>query len=305
MSVIVQKAGVLTTIQDYGRYGYEAIGITNAGAVDKYSMFTANLLIGNPKEAPVLEATLLGPTLEFLESTQIAITGGDMSPEINGIPVQMNSALVVREGDILALGIAKKGCRSYIAIRGGFLGKEEMGSVSTDLKCKLGGVNGDKLKDQDKLETAPFVFYKKKSKCLREKKQAKEQVIRIVKGPEYNHFTKEGKAVFLNSEYLMTNDMNRMACKLEGPEIESIGTNDIISNSIVTGSIQIASNRKPIIMLVDHQTTGGYAVIGTVILIDIDKLAQCKPGDKVKFKVVSIATAERLYKKRMTMFNGN
>ena len=226
MSVIVQKAGVLTTIQDYGRYGYEAIGITNAGAVDKYSMFTANLLIGNPKEAPVLEATLLGPTLEFLESTQIAITGGDMSPEINGIPVQMNSALVVRAGDILALGIAKKGCRSYIAIRGGFLGKEEMGNVSADLKCKLGEVNRDKLKDQDKLETAPFVFYKKKSKCLREKKQAKEQVIRIVKGQEYNHFTKEGKAGFWKSYYRMTNHVKGMVCKHECPKRGSIGEKD-------------------------------------------------------------------------------
>ena len=298
MGIRVLKAGMLTTVQDLGRNGYQSQGFSVAGVMDVRSFKIANLLLDNPENEAVLEFTLIGPTLQFTSETIIAITGGDFQPTINGNPAPMYTALYMNRGDILKFGSARTGSRGYIAFSSYLDIPVVMGSRCTNLKSKIGGFKGRKLHDEDYISfriTRRYLPFFLSRKLDLDEFDQEEATLRVVLGPQNDMFTKEGVRTFLNEEYTVTSDFDRMGCRLDGPFIASKNGSDIISDGIAFGSVQVPSHGKPIILLADRQTTGGYAKIATVATVDIPKLVQRKTDHKIHFKAISVEEAQKLY----------
>lgn len=298
MGFRVLKAGMQTTIQDLGRYGYQSQGISVSGAMDMRSFKIANLLLDNPENEAALEITLIGPTLQFTSATIIAITGGDFKPTLNGSPVPMYKAVYVEKGDILKFESARTGSRCYVAFSSYLDIPVVMGSRSTNMKSRTGGFKGRKLKADDyinfRIKRRYLPFFLSRHLDLDEFDQ-EEATLRVIMGPQDKLFTRDGIETFLREEYTVTSDFDRMGCRLDGPFISSESGSDIISDGIAFGAVQVPSHGKPIIMLSDRQTTGGYAKIATVISVDIPKLVQRKTDHKVRFQAVSVEEAQRLY----------
>ena len=261
MGIRVLKGGMMTTVQDLGRTGYQSQGFSVSGVMDVRSFKIANLLLDNPENEAVLEFTLIGPTLEFTSETIIS---------------------------------------SYLDV------PVVMGSRSTNIKCQIGGYKGRKLEDEDyiafRAKRRYLPYYLSRSLDLDEFDQEK-ITLRVVMGPQEKMFTKEGRETFLNSEYTVTSEFDRMGCRLEGPFIAYKTTSDIISDGIAFGSVQVPSHGKPIILLADRQTTGGYAKIATVVSVDIPKLVQRKTEQKVRFQAVSVEEAQKLLADEMKELN--
>lgn len=299
MGIVVEKPGILTTIQDEGRFGYQEYGVTPSGPMDTYSFHIANLLAGNHRNEPALEVTLIGPKLKFTESNVIAIAGADFSPTLNGQPFPMLQAVVVQRGDILELHSAKSGCRAYIAFAGGLDVPRIMGSCATALQNQLGGMEGRKLKQGDQIAfCAPCTYVPKvrPEKVLSMPALGHDYTVRVILGPQEEKFTQSGIQTFLTSPYTVTKDFDRMGCRLEGSSIEHKNDGNIISDGMVTGAIQVPPAGQPIIMMAERQTTGGYTKIGTVISVDLPIIGQCKAGDVLRFQAVSLQQAQQWYK---------
>lgn len=298
MGIRILKGGMLTTVQDLGRTGYQSQGFSVAGVMDVRSFKIANLLLDNPENEAVLEFTLIGPTLEFTSSTIIAITGGDFQPVLNGEPVEMYRALYINKGDILKFGSARTGSRGYIAFSSYLNIPVVMGSRCTNLKSSLGGFKGRKLQAGDyigfriKRRYLPFFLSRKLEPDHFDDVQAE---LRVVMGPQDDLFSKQGLETFFTQEYTVTSDFDRMGCRLEGPFIAPKKGSDIISDGIAFGSIQVPAHGKPIILLADRQTTGGYGKIATVASVDIPKLVQRKTDHKIRFRAISVEEAQELY----------
>ena len=297
MGIRVLKAGMLTTVQDLGRNGYQSQGFSVAGVMDVRSFKIANLLLDNPENEAVLEFTLIGPTLQFTSDTIIAITGGDFQPTINGEPAPMYTALYMKRGDILKFGSARTGSRGYIAFSSYLDIPVVMGSRCTNLKSKIGGYKGRKLKDEDYIGfriKRRYLPYFLSRKLDLDEFDEEEVTLRVVMGPQDDMFTKQGIHTLLSETYTVTSDFDRMGCRLDGPEIRHTGTADILSDGIAAGSVQIPASGEPIIMMADRQTTGGYAKIATVISADLSRAAQARPGTRIRFVRVTEAEAIRL-----------
>lgn len=297
----IKNSGLLTLIQDSGRYGYQQFGVPVSGVMDSFSHRVANILVGNNENETVLEITVLGPEIEFMNDSIIAISGGDLSPALNGESISMWESVEVKKGDILSFGGIKSGCRSYIAFEGGIQVGKVMGSMSTYVKAKIGGLHGDSLKSGDILKIGDL---EKNSNSTKHRKLPDEYIpnysntleVRVVLGPQQDYFTEKGLEKFLSTEYKVTNECDRMGYRLEGEVIEHINGGDIISDGINFGAIQIPSHGQPIIMMSDRQTAGGYTKIANVISIDLPKIAQAKPGNIIRFKKVSIYESQKLLK---------
>lgn len=310
MGIVFNKGGLFTTVQDYGRMGYQSSGFHVCGVMDRHAFWVANLLLDNKDKEAVLEFTICGPTLYFTSDTVICITGGNFDPKINGEPVLMYHAIQVKQGDELEMGFCKSGTWGYIAFAGGLDVPLVMGSRSTDLKCGLGGLEGRKIKDGDEIE---FVKSVKTLPNLKERfveavEYGQEEVeVRVTMGPQDDYFTEEGLKTFLNSSYTVTHECDRMGYRLDGPEIEhnELGA-DIVSDGIAKGAIQVPKHGKPIVMLSDRQTIGGYTKIANVISVDISKLVQCKYPQKIKFTKVSVEESQKIYhmeRERLQLLN--
>lgn len=294
MKMQIIMPGLLTTVQDAGRFGYLASGITTSGVMDDNAYQSANAMLSNPQDAAVLEATYFGPTILFdgvpEEQTVIAVTGADMNPCIDGRPVDCSHPILVHGGQTLSLDFARSGCRAYIAVSGGIDVPLVMGSRSTNLKCSIGGYHGRALKAGDELALfASELSYETVCDRIYDRPDYKQTfTLHVVMGPQDDYFTSEGIHTFLNGTYQVTDASDRMGSRLSGPAIASVQGTDIVSDAIVAGAIQIPSNGQPIILLKDRQTTGGYAKIATVVSTDLWKLAQAKPNDQVRFETVKI-----------------
>lgn len=299
MGIEIQQSGLYTSVQDFGRIGYQDVGFSVCGAMDKKSLAIANLLVGNKEDEAGLEITLIGPKIKFTKENFIAITGGDLNPKLNGEKISMYKAILVKKHDVLSFENAKTGARSYIAFCGGLEIEKVMGSKSTNVKCSLGGYKGRILKEGDFIKFSLPKSYLPNYLSRRldfKLKEEKETVLRVILGPQDDAFTNKGLITFFSEKYEVTKEFDRMGCRLDGPEIEHKGSADIISDGIVLGSIQVPSHGKPIIMLSDRQTTGGYTKIATVISADIEKLAQRKTGDKIRFEEISLEKAQQIYR---------
>ena len=295
-SIDVINGGILTTIQDSGRYGYQELGIPTSGVMDDYNYRLANILVGNKLDEAVFEMTFFGPTLKFNENLIIAITGSNMNPKINGELAPMYETIKVKKGDTLQFGKVNEGIRSYLAFGGSIDVPVVNGSKSTHIKTKMGGIEGRALKAKDEInikkskeETMrkiPEKYIPKISHC---------NILRIVLGPQDDYFTEKGiHDLFRSGGYQVTKDFDRMGIRLKGTAIEHKETADIISDGTTFGSIQVPANGQPIILVADRQTTGGYTKIGNVITADLYKLAQMTFLDKVLFQEVTIEEAQKL-----------
>ena len=303
--ITILNPGLLTTVQDGGRIGYQAFGVSVSGVMDPRAMNIANILVGNDDNEAVLECTMMGPQIRFDVSNVIAVTGGDLGASIDGQPIPTYRAVKVQAGQTLRFTGLRGGCRAFIAFAGGLDIPLVMGSRSTYMKAKIGGLEGRKLQKDD------VIGFRDPKETIHnfdirgftpEFVPRKEYTLRVILGPQDDMFTDEGLKTFLSETYTVTPEFDRMGCRLDGPVIAHKNGADIISDGIAFGAIQVPSAGKPIIMLADRQTTGGYTKIANVITADFRLLAQMKAGDKVRFEKTSIAAAqEALLAQRATM----
>ncbi|MFP7492905.1 biotin-dependent carboxyltransferase family protein [Terribacillus saccharophilus] len=296
----VVKPGLMTTIQDLGRTGYQEYGVVVAGAMDDYALQIANLLVGNSRGEAALEVTMMGPTLKVMKDAVIAITGGNLSPRVNGQPVAMWKSIAVKEGQLIEFGQPLEGIRAYISVAGGFGLPEVMGSKSTYLKAKIGGLNGRALEKEDVLyaggDTQAVIGRSLHYDEI--PKYKKELTVRVILGPHQDAFTEESIQTFLHSAYEITQQSDRMGYRLKGPELTHKTTADIISEAIPLGGIQVPANGQPIILMADRQTTGGYTRIATVISVDLPLLAQAVPGTVIRFEEISMNEAHEINRRK-------
>lgn len=297
--------GILTTVQDFGRVGVMKNGFTQNGAMDRYSMTVANRLCGNCDSAPVLEMTVLGVTARFTQDTVVCVSGADFGAKINDKPIKRNKAYKINKGDILSMGAAKSGMRAYLAVAGGIVGEYVFGSASTNLKFAFGGHFGKKLQSGDVLSigTGAFPLGEIDKWEIPESEYSKDAQLRVVLGPQNEMFTDEDIRLFLSQEYEVNAQSDRMGIRLSGEPLKSKNGMDIISDGIVFGSVQVPNSGEPIILMADHQTTGGYAKIATVISVDLPRASQLSVGNTVRFKSVTVDEAEQEAKKQKRFFD--
>ena len=295
MSIVVKTPGPLTTVQDAGRFGYQSSGIRPCGVMDTAAYEAANILVGNENGEAVLEMTFLGAALTFQTAAWAALTGADMAATLDGASVERYRAIKIEAGQTLAVGMAASGCRGYLAVRGGINVPSVMGSRATDIGAKLGGFAGRALKAGDVLPTRAVDDWTPTDVRCTPPVYESEITVRVIPGPQDDAFTPKGTDTFFSAPYEVSPNSDRMGIRLDGAEIESVNGTDIVSDGIVFGSVQVPSGGKPIVLMADHQTTGGYAKIGTVISFDLPKLAQARPGDTVRFVRISAEEAQALY----------
>ncbi len=300
MGITIESPGIMSTVQDMGRIGYGKYGFGTNGVMDKKSFRMANMLLSNDENEAVIEATLMGPAIRFDEAELFTICGGNFTPTLDGVPIQNYHVYLAKAGSILRLGYAKSGARAYISFAGGLDIPLVMGSRSTNLKCGIGGFEGRMLKAGDRIgfrEPKTYLINMYKRWDDFDFFSSKEIELRVVEGPQDDRFDDSEEEIFYSNVYEAGNESDRMGFRLDGAPIPCKKGVNIISDAIAEGSIQIPSSGKPIIMMADRQTTGGYAKIGTVISTDIPLLAQSLPGVKIRFKKVSLIQAVRIKKR--------
>ena len=317
MSVTVLKPGMLSTVQDRGRYGFQHLGVPVSGAMDYFSHRVANILAGNTADEATLEMTLRGPRLRFDDDALIALCGADLSPTIDGLPAPEGKAVLVRAGAVLDFGESIAGCRAYLAVHGGFDVPVVMGSRSTYDTARIGGLSGRALKAADVLpvgsaKAPPYPGLARQLASSKpafsapkwavnqhiEKLRRSPQVVRIIPGRHWDGFPVAAREALTGSEFRMAADSNRMGCRLEGSGAVIGGAREILSEAVTFGTIQIPPSGKPIVLMADRQTVGGYPKIAEAAGVDLHLLAQLRPGDRLRFELVSLAQAQALWLKR-------
>jgi|SRR6056297_637393 len=289
---IINK-GLLTLVEDLGRYGYQKFGVPVSGVMDEYSHKIANILVDNDISEATIEVNMLGPKIQFLSNEIISITGGNLQPLINNEHIEMWKSKKVSDGDILSFKGMKNGMRSYIAFSGGLNVKKVMQSKSFYSRAGIGTeiVNGKIIEINGSKKN--YLNNKIDESYISEITDRTN--LRVVLGPQNDYFTGKGIENFFNNSYEITNNSDRMGYRLKGEKIEHKKRADIISDGLGKGAVQIPGTGQPIIMMSDSQTTGGYTKIGYVIKKDLDKLAQMKPGGKVRFNQIPISEAQKIY----------
>ena len=293
----ILQAGFLTTVQDSGRIGWARYGVPPSGPLDGDALRAANQLVGNARGAAGLEITLVGPVLRCWRNALVAICGAEFELWAGTRPVPTWHALFLRAGELLRFGKRISGARAYFAIRGGITTSPFLDSRSTYLPGGFGGLEGRALRVGDRLPVGaglPHPAAQAGRVWPREQRPAycPEPTLRVILGPQADCFTAEGRETFLSSSYELSSDSNRMGARLVGPVIESCTDRSLVSDGIVSGSVQVPPAGQPIVMLADHQTTGGYPKIATVIQADLPLMAQCLPGDRVRFRAVELEELE-------------
>ncbi|ADD09079.1 biotin-dependent carboxyltransferase family protein [Candidatus Aciduliprofundum boonei] len=294
MIKIIEAAGL--SIQDLGREGYQKYGVPVGGVMDRYSAVITNYLVGNEKNAPLLEFFMGSLKIKFLRDSIFAV-GANSEVKLNGEKIEAWEAHMGKKGDVLEISQPKSGVYGYLSFQGGLKCQKVFGSCSTYPQAGWGRY----LKKGEVIELKYLTNRFPKRRELPEElipKYDRNPKIRLILGPQLEHFSKEGIRTFLSNEYIVTEESSRMGYRLDGPRIEhsEMGA-DIISDAIPLGSIQVPESGKPIIMLADHQTTGGYAKIGVVISADISKVAQTPIGGKIRFQEVSVEKAQMIWKR--------
>ncbi len=304
-AISVLTPGAYTTVQDKGRYGYQQMGIPVSGVLDAFAFRAANMLVGNPDYAAVLEITIMGPRLEILVESDVAVTGAEMGMTLNEQPVEGWKSIRVKPGDILNIQQVKSGCRGYLAVNGGINVPVVMGSRATYVGGKLGGYRGRPLKEGDVIQSGDAKLLNVPLKFPTDliPKHLSEIIIRAIPGPQ-DDFFQEGLDTLFQSDYMVSTKADRMGYRLQGPNIKLAEgmPKSIISEPTMPGGVQIPADEQPIILLVE-QTVGGYTKIVTVISTDLPKVAQATPGDTIRFAKVTLETAHSLYQERQKLLH--
>ena len=296
--VEVIKGGAFSTVQDLGRYGYQRFGVPVSGALDQFALRVGNLLVGNEEGDAGLEATFMGPTLRFHFDATIAITGADLSPVLDGRPIPGWATVSIPAGSTLSFKGPRDGIRSYVCVRGGIDVPTVMGSRSTFTRSQFGGFQGRALATGDMLPVADSdsatLQSAERSLASRDiPRYGHHHTLHVTMGPQDDAFTPSGMDTFLASEFTVTPMFDRMGNRLEGPVIEHTQGADIVSDGTSRGAVQVPGSGKPIVLLADCGTTGGYTKIATVVSTDLSRMAQAQPEDTVVFRSVSLEEAHR------------
>ena len=294
MSLIVAQPGLLSLLQDNGRFGAHNIGLTTGGPLDQEAFNWANRLLGNDANACCIEASFGGLQLEAQVDTYIAVTGADMPLQIDGVEMDRWTSHKVTAGSKVSLGFAQHGTRSYVAVAGGLQTPETFGSRSTVVREKIGGIAGAKLTDNDILDCEETNTLQRYTLLEEQRPQYPSHVkLNVVLGYQEALFDQHKKQIFFTSTYTMTDRADRMGMRLEGPNV-ACGTSQMLSEGICHGAIQIPADGQPIILINDRQTIGGYPKIGSVMAQDTARLAQLRPGNTVEFCAIDIHDAHNL-----------
>lgn len=282
MKIEVMKPGLLTTIQDQGRFGYQDIGVQVSGFMDEFSAHLANILVGNSAESALLEMTLLGATLRFHGRAQIALTGADCRSKLDGQRILNNHVMNVKQGDILEVGHAQKGLRTYLAISGEFDIPEVYGSLSTNLEAGFGGLNGRVLEKNDLINYIPRNNPASNSGDSIDFDLSTD-VIEVLPGPEFDSIPEHVRKWFFETKFTVSNDSNRTGIRLSNNQMIPSELPSILSSGLVKGTVQIPNSGNPIVLMADAPTTGGYPRIAACTDMACNQLAQMKLGDSFKF----------------------
>ncbi|KOP67916.1 urea amidolyase [Bacillus sp. FJAT-18019] len=311
MSITVLKPGLLVTLQDTGRYGCGKYGISPAGAMDSFAYLIANRLVGNEDEQAALEITWSGFAVEFERSLWVAITGGDLTPTIDGERVPMWRPVLIKAGSCLSFQQPVAGCRAYLAVSGGFDVQIMMNSYSTYLRAGIGGYEGRALKKGDTLSVrlsrlpleAPERFLDEYGGFFTMRwfvsaggyaDSNREIEIRVLKGRQYDDFDEFSQQVLFDEFFTVTPQSDRMGYRLSGPTLQVSRSKEYISEPVALGTVQVPADGQLIILMADRQTLGGYPKIAQIASVDIPLLAQLPAGGKIRFREVSLPEAEQL-----------
>ncbi|MCP2042176.1 biotin-dependent carboxyltransferase family protein [Pontibacter sp. HSC-36F09] len=314
MGLETLKPGMLTTLQDKGRYGHQREGIITSGAMDTFACRVANMLAGNADDEAVLEITLVGPTIRFTEDQLIALTGADLSPELNGERVAMWRPLLVKKESILSFGAPVSGCRAYLAVSGGFAIPKLMGSYATYLQAGIGGYKGRALQARDlipcnsptpagialfpQMAGADYAAASWTPDPQFYPNYTSNPTLRVIKGPEYELFSGNSQEQIWTERFQVSAQSDRMGYRLQGVSLYLSEEAELISTAVTFGTVQVPPDGNPIVLMADHQTTGGYPRILQVVRVDLPILAQVVPGQTITFEEVSLEEAQQLYIRR-------
>ena len=306
----VVAPGLLTTIQDRGRWGWQCRGVPVAGPMDPCSHRVANMLVGNEADAAALEVTLVGPELRFEDERLAAVAGAEFDVTVDGRPMPMNAPFVAPSGSLLRFGPRHRGVRAYLAVAGGIAVARVFGSRATHLLSAMGGVDGRSLRAGDRLplgkrgrESFPLgspsgpesaesgAFPGLKTRPVPFSLPAGRATVRVLPGPHLERFASDALDVLQSAPYLVDARSDRMGFRLAGPPLTHVRGADIISDAMPLGALQVPSSGQPILLMADRQTTGGYPAVATVISADISLAGQLGPGDSISFAVSSLREA--------------
>lgn len=306
MRLIVERAGFLTSIQDLGRTGFREFGVSLGGALDSFGLRVANLLVGNQEGAAGIEITLGGLQLHFEDERVVAWCGGDFDVRLGSTALPAGHAAHVQPGGELTFGRPQTGCRCWLAISGGIDAPIVLGSRSTDLRSQFGGFEGRTLRDGDVLPlglrprspTTAAVISSWTAPHDWVSPAKSEPVLRFIRGIDWKRFDDSSLQRLTSEAFTVSSDSDRMGARLEGPELNRVDEGDLISEAVAPGTIQVPPGGKPILLLGDCQTIGGYPKIAHVITVDLGVAAQLRGGDLVRFSEASLDDAHRLLLER-------
>ncbi len=302
MSIRVLRPGLLTTVQDLGRWGKQRYGVGVGGAMDPFALRMANLLVGNDEGAAAIEMTLLGPTLQFERDTLIALCGGEFRPTMGNQVLRTWRPIVMGPGAVVNFGSAVSGCRGYLAIAGGVDVPLVLGSRSTYLHGRFGGYKGRALKVGDLLSTSPTlgVLPENCNWGIGALVPAYEDcpALRVLVGSEFDWLTPQSQEQLFSAEFEVTPQSDRMGYRLSGPRLKLNSPRELISEAVCPGTLQLPADGQPILLMADCATTGGYPKVACVASVDLPLAAQLRPGAKLRFTAISLEEAQSLYRQR-------
>lgn len=307
----VERPGMLSTLQDTGRFGHQQYGVSVNGPMDEWSHRLANALVGNEEDAAVLECTLTGPRVAFAEDTLVALCGARMRITANGQPVPQDTAVLLRRGTVLDVGERLQGVRLYLAVRGGFAPAPVLGSRSTNLRAGFGGHEGRALKRGDRVlvgraardlpvlpieklmvQSGMAVLSAAQVDVAAPDRACGTPAIRFIPGPHWPAFTAAAHEQLSTLSYSVTQQSDRMGARLQGEALKLLAPLELISEATAFGTIQVPPDGQPIVLMADRQSAGGYPKIAYVASADLPLLAQAMPGDALRFTPVKQADAE-------------
>lgn len=294
--ILAQSPGMFTTVQDLGREGFGPLGVSTSGAADAIALRIGNRLVGNPESAAGLEMTLVGGTFQFPDGAVVALTGSDFGATLDGVAVALWVSVDVRRGQTLQLGATRSGARCYLCVQGGVVVPPFLGSASTHVLSGLGGLEGRALRKGDTLpigEGGGFRSCKVALDAL--ERLSPKKVLCVTDGPQIGWFTEEARGEFVSRTYSVAEESNRVGIRLRGSPLARLSSDEMITEGVSLGAVQVPPAGHPIIVFVEQQTTGGYPKIANVIAADLHSVGQLRPRDEIRFETVDMETARKLF----------
>lgn len=316
MTIRIVDAGMLTTVQDLGRFGHQRDGVPVSGAMDSFAIRAANLLVGNDESDAALEMTMVGATVAFDEDVLVAITGADVGASVDGVPLARWRPARIRAGAMLVTGAARDGCRAYLAIAGGVDVPTVLGSRATYARAAMGGYEGRALARGDVLKVGerPALACRIAARLATSGARCHAApwgvgpsirprydvapTVRLTPGAHLDALTAESRARLFGERFRISSRSDRMGYRLEGQTLALTAPLEPLSEAVTFGTVQLPPGGEPIVLMADRQTTGGYPRIGEVATVDLPIVAQLRPGDHVRFRAITVARAQALYLER-------